>query len=60
MRYSDSSGGFPVDLYYFANKDQEVQIIRPFPSFKNSRSQNEAKCRTILAKMSFICVTSFN
>ena len=35
MRSSDSSGGFPLDLYYFANKDQDVQIIRPFPSFKS-------------------------
>ena len=45
MRYSDSSRGFLLDLYYSGNKDQDVQIIRPFPSFKNSHSQNEAKCK---------------
>ena len=29
--------------------------IRPLPSSKNSHFQNEAKCKTFLAKMSFIC-----
>ena len=45
MRYSDSLRGFLLDLYYSGNKDHDVQIIRPFPSFKNSHSQNEAKCK---------------
>ena len=26
---------------------------RPFPSFKNSHFQNEAKCKTLVVKMSF-------
>ena len=30
-------------------------MCRPFPSSKNSHFQNEAKCKTFLAKMSFIC-----
>ena len=29
---------------------------RPFPGFKISRFQNEAKCKTFLAIMSFICM----
>ena len=28
----------------------------PFPSFKNSRFQNEIKCKTFLLKMTFICL----
>ena len=28
----------------------------PFPSFKNSQFQNEAYWKTVLAKMSFICM----
>ena len=35
---------------------------RPFPSSKNSHLQNEAKCKTFVVKMSFICmrITSSN
>ena len=29
---------------------------RPFPSFKKSHFQNEAKCETFVVKMSFICI----
>ena len=31
-------------------------VIRPFPRSKNSGLQNEAKCKTFLVKMSFICM----
>ena len=34
----------------------QVSILRPFPSSKNSHFQNEAKCKTFLSKVSFICV----
>ena len=29
---------------------------RPFPSSETSHFQNKAKCKTFLAKMSFICM----
>ena len=29
---------------------------RPFPSFKKSHFQNEAKCETFVVKMSFFCI----
>ena len=29
---------------------------RPFPSSKKPHSQNEAKCKTFLVKISFICM----
>ena len=32
---------------------------RPFPRSKNSHFQNEAKCKTFLVKMSFICINGF-
>ena len=34
---------------YFSN--------RPFPSSKNTQFQNEPKCKSFLAKMSFICIS---
>ena len=29
---------------------------RPFPSFRKTHFQNEAKCKTFVVKMSFICI----
>ena len=33
-----------------------LMINRPFPSFKNPHSSNEANCKTFLVKMSFTCM----
>ena len=33
----------------------QATLNRSFPSSKNSYFQNEAKCKTFLEKMSFIC-----
>ena len=33
-----------------------AMVNRPFPSSKNSHFQSEAKCKTSLVKMSFICM----
>ena len=33
-----------------------INFNRPFPSFKKSHFQNEAKCETFVVKMSFICI----
>ena len=33
-----------------------LMIYRPFPSFKNPHSSNEANCKTFIVKMSFSCM----
>ena len=33
-----------------------MSVNRPFPSSENSHFQNEAKCKTFVLKMSFICM----
>ena len=33
-----------------------MSVNRPFPSSENSHFQNEAKCKTFVVKMSFICM----
>ena len=37
-----------------------MTLNRPFPSFKNSHFQNEAKCKNFVAKMSLICMRKKN
>ena len=37
------------------NTKAYIETNRPFPSSKNPHSLNEAKCKTPLVKMSFIC-----
>ena len=38
----------------------QIRSLRPFPSSKNSRFQNQAKCETFVVKMSFICMRITN
>ena len=38
----------------------QVSILRPLTSSENSNFQNEAKCKTFLSKMSFICMAIEN
>ena len=39
----------------FENVLQTTEVYRPFPGSKNPRFQNEAKNKTFLMKMNFIC-----
>ena len=37
-----------------------IWVGRPFQSSKNSHFQNEAKCKTYLVQMSFVCMKIYN
>ena len=37
-----------------------IWVSRPFQSYKNSHFQNEAKCKTYLVQMSFVCMKIYN
>ena len=60
--------GRKVDHYYenrlllmYNTKDfNDSNSNRPFLSSRNSHFQHEAKCKTFLVKMSFICMTIKN
>ena len=43
-------------IFMFENVLQTTEVYRPFPGSKNPRFQNEAKNKTFLMKMSFICI----
>ena len=45
-----------MDVFIFENVLQFTEAYRPFPGSKNPRFQNEAKNKTFLMKMSFICI----
>ena len=42
-------------VYYHIQVELPSDVNRPLPSSKNPHFQNEAKCTTFLANMSFIC-----
>ena len=44
-------------VFDFSGDNCSISENRPFPSYKKSHFQNEAKCETFVVKMSFICIT---
>ena len=53
---------FAVVAFVFVGSysNDDGDDIRPRPSSKNSRFQNEARCTTFLVKMTFICMRMKN